>query len=117
MEWLLHSSYREVLNMPPVLAYPEAEVLTGQEPPAPQAPPPKREIRGPRGADWLTASLLERSSTKPGRLTLKILFSTTLHIVDTADHSFHVLKSSGQTDAHALRELAQTISIWAKRWI
>jgi uncharacterized protein len=36
-----------------------------------------------------------------------------LHIVDTADHSFHVLKSSGQTDAEVLQELAQTTSDWA----
>jgi predicted alpha/beta-hydrolase family hydrolase len=43
--------------------------------------------------------------------------STTLHVVNTADHSFHVLKSSGQTDAQALQELAQTTSAWAKRWI
>lgn len=37
----------------------------------------------------------------------------TLHIIDTADHSFHVLKSSGQTDAGVLQELAQTTSHWA----
>jgi uncharacterized protein len=37
----------------------------------------------------------------------------TLHIIDTADHSFHVLKSSGQTDAEVLQELAQTTSDWA----
>jgi hypothetical protein len=40
--------------------------------------------------------------------------AVTLHIVDTADHSFHVLKRSGKTDAAALTELAQTISSWAK---
>jgi predicted alpha/beta-hydrolase family hydrolase len=39
--------------------------------------------------------------------------STTLHVVDTADHSFHVLKSSGRTDAEVMQELAQTISAWA----
>jgi uncharacterized protein len=36
-----------------------------------------------------------------------------LHIVDTADHSFHVLKSSGRTDADVVRELAQTVVSWA----
>lgn len=36
-----------------------------------------------------------------------------LHIVDTADHSFHVLKRSGTTDADVLRELAQTAASWA----
>jgi predicted alpha/beta-hydrolase family hydrolase len=39
----------------------------------------------------------------------------TLHIIETADHSFHVLKSSGKTDAEALRELAQTTASWALR--
>jgi len=37
----------------------------------------------------------------------------TLHIIETADHSFHVLKSSGRTDADALRELAATTASWA----
>jgi len=39
----------------------------------------------------------------------------TLHIVDTADHSFHVLKSSGKTDAEVLRELAQTTFAWMQK--
>jgi len=37
----------------------------------------------------------------------------TLHVVDGADHSFHVLKRSGRTDAEVLRELAQTFAAWA----
>ena len=37
----------------------------------------------------------------------------TLHIVDTADHSFHVLKRSGRTDDDVLRELAHTTASWA----
>ena len=37
----------------------------------------------------------------------------TLHIIETADHSFHILKKSGMTDAQALRELAQTAASWA----
>jgi predicted alpha/beta-hydrolase family hydrolase len=36
-----------------------------------------------------------------------------LHIVETADHSFHVLKRSGATDADVLRELARTTAAWA----
>jgi uncharacterized protein len=40
---------------------------------------------------------------------------TTLHIIETADHSFHVLKSSGKTDADVLRELAQTTASWAEK--
>ena len=38
----------------------------------------------------------------------------TLHIIETADHSFHVLKSSGKTDADVLRELAQATASWAE---
>ncbi|MFY9527684.1 MAG: alpha/beta family hydrolase [Candidatus Acidiferrales bacterium] len=38
-----------------------------------------------------------------------------LHVVETADHSFHVLKSSGRTDADVLRELAQTTMTWEQR--
>jgi hypothetical protein len=35
-----------------------------------------------------------------------------LHVIDTADHSFHVLKSSGRTDADVMRELARTTASW-----
>jgi predicted alpha/beta-hydrolase family hydrolase len=38
----------------------------------------------------------------------------TLHIIESADHSFHVLKSSGLSDAGVLRELAQTTASWAE---
>lgn len=37
-----------------------------------------------------------------------------LHVIETADHSFHVLKSSGKADADVLRELAQTTASWAE---
>ncbi len=37
----------------------------------------------------------------------------TLHIVETADHSFHVLKRAGTTDAEVLCELARTTASWA----
>lgn len=36
-----------------------------------------------------------------------------LHVVDGADHSFHVLKGSGRTDADVLEEVAQTVAAWA----
>ena len=38
----------------------------------------------------------------------------TLHVIDTADHSFHVLKNSGKGDAAVLRELAQRTASWAQ---
>jgi uncharacterized protein len=37
----------------------------------------------------------------------------TLHEIETADHSFHVLKSSCKTDAEVMRELAQSVRTWA----
>jgi len=37
----------------------------------------------------------------------------TVHIIDSADHSFHVLKSSGTTDSAVLDQLAQTAADWA----
>jgi uncharacterized protein len=39
---------------------------------------------------------------------------TTLHVIEKADHSFHVLKSSGKSDAGVLRELAETAASWAE---
>jgi predicted alpha/beta-hydrolase family hydrolase len=40
--------------------------------------------------------------------------TATLHEIQTADHSFHVLKSAGKTDAEVLRELAQSVRVWAE---
>ena len=37
----------------------------------------------------------------------------TLHIIPEADHSFHVLKKSGQTDAEVMTQLARTTAAWA----
>lgn len=39
----------------------------------------------------------------------------TLHIISEADHSFHVLKKSGKTDAEVMAELAQTAAAWANK--
>jgi hypothetical protein len=41
----------------------------------------------------------------------------TLHIVEDADHSFHVRKKSGRTDAEVIGELARTFAHWAQRTI
>jgi uncharacterized protein len=43
----------------------------------------------------------------------KLAPRATLHTVDQADHSFHVPKRSGATDADVLRELARTVASWA----
>ena len=39
----------------------------------------------------------------------------TLHLVDGADHSFHVLKRSGRTDGEVLRELMGAVGDWARK--
>jgi predicted alpha/beta-hydrolase family hydrolase len=36
----------------------------------------------------------------------------TLHVIEGADHSFHMLKRSGNTDAQVLSDLAQPIKNW-----
>ena len=41
----------------------------------------------------------------------------TLHVVDRADHSFHVLKRSRKTDAEVLRDLARSVASWAESLI
>jgi predicted alpha/beta-hydrolase family hydrolase len=40
-----------------------------------------------------------------------------LHVIEGADHSFHVLKRSGRTDAEVLRELARKLAAWARESI
>ena len=47
-------------------------------------------------------------------LCTKLAPRSTLHVIDSADHSFHVLKRSGTTDAEVLRDLAGTVASWAK---
>ena len=41
----------------------------------------------------------------------------TLHIVDGGDHSFHVPKRSGRTDADALDEIADAVSDWCAQQV
>ena len=43
----------------------------------------------------------------------KLAKRATLHVIETADHSFHVLKKSGRSDEEVLRELAETTAAWA----
>jgi predicted alpha/beta-hydrolase family hydrolase len=43
-----------------------------------------------------------------GRLGAKAM----LHVVDGGDHSFHVLKRSGKTDAQVLTEIAGVAEEW-----
>jgi predicted alpha/beta-hydrolase family hydrolase len=45
----------------------------------------------------------------------KLGLRATLHIIPEADHSFHVLKKTGKTDAEVMTELAQTTATWANK--
>jgi uncharacterized protein len=38
----------------------------------------------------------------------------TMHWLTGADHSFHVLKSSGRTDGDVMAELGETVGLWEK---
>ena len=38
----------------------------------------------------------------------------TLHVIETADHSFQMLKTSGRSDPEVLRELAEKTASWAE---
>ena len=84
--------------------------------------PPGRP--GTKRADHLakvTGPMLFLQGTRDTFADLKLLrpvcaklgSRATLHIIETADHSFHVLKSSGRTEAEVLRELAETVVSWA----
>lgn len=44
----------------------------------------------------------------------KLSPQATLHVIQDADHSFHVPKSTGKTDSEVLRELVETVSSWAE---
>jgi uncharacterized protein len=85
--------------------------------------PPNRP--GTKRADHLTkvtAPMLFLQGTRDTLADLALLRPicaklgprATLHVVETADHSFHVLKSSGRNDAEVLRELAETVVSWAE---
>src|SRR6266849_1729742 len=84
--------------------------------------PPKQP--GTKRAEHLakvTVPMLFLQGTRDELADLKLLRAVcaklgsraTLHVIETADHSFHVLKKSGRSDAEVLRELAETTVSWA----
>jgi uncharacterized protein len=84
--------------------------------------PPNRP--GTKRADHLakvTAPMLFLQGTRDTLADLKLLrpvcsklgSRATLHVIETADHSFHVLKRSGRTDTDVLQELAETVVSWS----
>jgi len=85
--------------------------------------PPKQP--GTKRADHLakvTVPMLFVQGTRDTFADLKLLrpvcaklgSRATLHVIETADHSFHVLKSSGRSDVEVLRELAEAAAAWAE---
>ena len=53
---------------------------------------------------------------KPLRpICAKLGARVTLHVIEGADHSFHMLRSSGKTDEGVLEELARSVSVWTKK--
>lgn len=80
-----------------------------------QAPSVKRAEHLPR----VTLPMLFLQGTRDALADLALLRPVVeklpraqLHVVDGADHSFHVLKRSGRADAAVLRELAQAVAGW-----
>jgi predicted alpha/beta-hydrolase family hydrolase len=63
-------------------------------------------INGTRDA-LCTTSLMQDVLTRVGP-------NWTMHWEEGADHSFHVLKSSGRTDADVMRSIAKTARSWAE---
>jgi predicted alpha/beta-hydrolase family hydrolase len=47
----------------------------------------------------------------------KVKTDWTMHWIEGADHSFHVLKSSGRTDAEVLAEIGNATEVWVSRRI
>ena len=58
-------------------------------------------------------ALCERSLMEKALTTVQT--DWTMHWVECADHSFHVLKSSGRSDADVMLEIAQAASDWLAR--
>ncbi|HJZ63633.1 MAG TPA: alpha/beta family hydrolase [Candidatus Acidoferrum sp.] len=84
--------------------------------------PPKQP--GTKRAEHLTKvtlPMLFLQGTRDDLADLKLLKpickklgkQATLRVIETADHSFHVLKKSGRSDEEVLRELAETTVGWA----
>jgi hypothetical protein len=89
----------------------------------PLHPPKRAEIKRADHLAQVKQPMLFLQGTRDTLADLKLLrpvlaklgSRATLHVVETADHSFHVLKSSKRSDAEVLRELAETTASWATK--
>ncbi|MGB8628979.1 MAG: alpha/beta family hydrolase, partial [Xanthobacteraceae bacterium] len=48
-------------------------------------------------------------------VTEKLGTRATLHVIGEADHSFHVLRRSGRTDADVIDEMADVVVVWLRK--
>jgi predicted alpha/beta-hydrolase family hydrolase len=87
----------------------------------PLHPPGRPGTKRAEHLDRVKAPMLFLQGTRDQFADLKLLrpivvalgAGTTLREFETADHSFHVLKRSGKTDAQIIRELAKSVRDWA----
>ena len=88
----------------------------------PLHPPNKPGTKRAEHLAKVTMPMLFLQGTRDALADLKLLrpicarlsSRATLHIIESADHSFHMLKSSGKTDEQVLRELGETAASWAE---
>jgi uncharacterized protein len=89
----------------------------------PLHPPNQPGIKRAEHLAQVKIPMLFLEGTRDAFADLKLLRSVcaklapraTLHIIETADHSFHVLKSSPRTDAEVLGDLAQAVATWTQQ--
>jgi len=88
----------------------------------PLHPPNKPEVKRAEHLAKVPMPMLFLQGTRDTLADLKLLRPictdlgalATLHIIESADHSFRVLKSAGKSDPDVLHELAQTTASWAE---
>ena len=86
----------------------------------PLHPPNKPGTKRAEHLAKVTIPMLFLQGTRDALADLKLLRPVcaklgpraTLHVIEGADHSFHVLKSSGRTDEQVMHELAETAASW-----
>ena len=88
----------------------------------PLHPPKQPGTKRAEHLEKVSVPMLFLQGTRDDLADLKLLMPickglgnrATLHVIESADHSFHVLKKSGRSDEEVLRGLAETTAEWAK---
>lgn len=89
----------------------------------PLHPDGKPSITRAEHLDGVELPMLFLQGTRDGLADLDLITQTTtrlgkrvtLHVVEAADHAFHVLVRSGRTDAQVREELLETMVAWIKQ--